>query len=107
MPDQKTQDHTYLSLLLGQGHDHPGLYHKYLKASNPHWISSNPPEKDILNAKIRYRSNDIACKIIDLDINNIVVKFEQPCFAIAPGQSIVFYDKNICLGGAIIDSYSN
>ena len=78
------KDATNNELIVGQGHDHPGLYHKYLKASNPHWISSIAPEKDMLNAKIRYRSNDIACKIIDLDINNIVVEFERPCFAIAP-----------------------
>ena len=101
------KDATNNELIVGQGRDHPGLYHRYLKASSPHWISGIAPEKDMLNAKIRYRSNDIACKIIDLDINNIVVEFERPCFAIAPGQSIVFYDKDICLGGAIIDSYSN
>ena len=65
------------------------------------------PEKDNLHAKIRYRAKDTSCKIIDLNPNNLEVEFEQPCFAIAPGQSIVFYDKDICLGGAIIESYSN
>ena len=94
-------------LIVGQGHDHSALYHKRLKASNPHWISKKAPEKDSLHAKIRYRANDMPCKIIDLDTDNLEVEFEYPCFAIAPGQSIVFYDKDICLGGAIIESYSN
>ena len=94
-------------LIVGQGHDHSALYHKRLKASNPHWISEKAPEKDNLHAKIRYRAKDTSCKIIDLNPHNLEVEFEQPCFAIAPGQSIVFYDKDICLGGAIIESYSN
>jgi len=94
-------------LIVCQGHDHPGLYHKNLKASNIHWISGLIPTKRNLKAKIRYRSVDNPCKIYDLDKNNISVIFEKPCFAIAPGQSIVFYEKDICLGGAVIDSYSN
>ena len=94
-------------LIVGQGHDHPALYHKRLKASNPHWISGIAPKKHTLNAKIRYRSNDVPCNIIELGMDNIEVEFKDPCFAIAPGQSIVFYDKDICLGGAIIESYSN
>ena len=71
------------------------------------YVEEKATEKDNLHAKIRYRAKDTSCKIIDLNPHNLEVEFEQPCFAIAPGQSIVFYDKDICLGGAIIESYSN
>ena len=38
---------------------------------------------------------------------NISIEFDHACFGIAPGQSIVFYDGEVCLGGAVIDSFSN
>jgi len=94
-------------LIVGQGHNNPALYHKFLKASKLHWISGNMPENNGLKAKIRYRANDVPCQIKDIDQNNISIEFETPCFGIAPGQSVVFYDGDLCLGGAIIDSYSN
>ncbi len=94
-------------LIVCQGHEHPALYHKKLNASNINWISGFAPNKKSLNAKIRYRSSDKPCSITQLDDDNLSVVFDEPCFAIAPGQSIVFYEKNMCLGGAIIDSYSN
>jgi tRNA-specific 2-thiouridylase len=94
-------------LIVGQGHNNPALYHKFLKASKLHWISGIAPENNELNAKIRYRANDIPCQIKYIDQNNISIEFEMPCFGIAPGQSVVFYDGDLCLGGAIIDSYSN
>ena len=56
-----------------------------------------------MNAKIRYRSNDTPCSVTEIDVDKISIIFETPCFAIAPGQSIVFYDNDICLGGAVID----
>ena len=90
-------------LIVCQGHDHPALYQKQITASNPHWISGEPPEKKDLNAKIRYRSNDKPCKIVELDNEKISINFNNPCFAIASGQSIVFYENDICLGGAVID----
>jgi tRNA-specific 2-thiouridylase len=60
-----------------------------------------------LNAKIRYRAKDASCRITDLNKNEISVKFDEARFAIAPGQSIVFYDGDVCLGGAVIDYSSN
>jgi len=94
-------------LIVGQGHNNSALYHKFLKASKLHWIAENAPGNNRLNAKIRYRADDVPCKIKDIDQNNISIEFERPCFAIAPGQSVVFYDGETCLGGAIIDSCSN
>ena len=94
-------------LIVGQGHDHSGLYQKYLTASAIHWISGTAPNQEKLNAKIRYRAKDASCRITDLNKNEISVKFDEARFAIAPGQSIVFYDGDVCLGGAVIDYSSN
>ena len=94
-------------LIVGQGHNNAALYHKYIKASKIHWISGDIPNNERLNAKIRYRANDAPCRIKDMNKENISIEFEQSCFGIAPGQSVVFYDGEICLGGGIIDSYSN
>ena len=54
-------------------------------------------------AKIRYRQADQACVITRLSKDKIEVAFTQPQRAITPGQSIVFYDGDVCLGGAVID----
>jgi len=94
-------------LIVGQGHDHSGLYQKCLTASQIHWISGSAPQKENLMAKIRYRAKDAPCRITDLNGNEITVEFEEPRFAIAPGQSVVFYDGDVCLGGAVIDKAFN
>ena len=94
-------------LIVAQGHNNSALYHKHLKASNLHWVSGSPPNGDRYNAKVRYRANDVPCKINEMSNTNISIEFDQACFGIAPGQSVVFYDGEVCLGGAVIDSYSN
>ena len=94
-------------LIVVQGHDHSGLYQKCLTASAVHWISGTAPNQEKLNAKIRYRAKDTSCRITDLNMHEISVKFDEAQFAISPGQSIVFYDGDECLGGAVIDSSSN
>ncbi len=91
-------------LIVVQGHTHPALYHTKLTASNIHWISGNPPAVKNLKAKIRYRGREKPCAIENFNDNMISVTFKEPCFAIAPGQSIVFYENNICLGGALIET---
>jgi tRNA-specific 2-thiouridylase len=94
-------------LIVGQGHDHAGLYQKRLTASDLHWISGEAPNNENLKAKIRYRAQDATCRITELNNTEISIEFEEPRFAIAPGQSVVFYSENICLGGAIIDKSFN
>ena len=101
------KDITNNELIAVQGHTHPALYHKKLVASNIHWISGYFPTKKNLKAKIRYRGKEKPCKIEILNNNMILVTFKEPCFAIAPGQSIVFYENNICLGGALIEYSKN
>ncbi len=94
-------------LIVCQGNQNPALYHKYLSASKINWISNKCPNKDRLTAKIRYRTLDAPCKIIDLSDDDIIIEFDHTVFAASPGQSVVFYDGEICLGGAVINTAFN
>ncbi len=95
-------------LIAVQGHDHPMLLKRYLKASQLHWVSAKPPGSSFeCKAKIRYRQADQPCSV-KIDTHGIAsVSFKEPQRAVTAGQSIVFYDGIVCLGGGIIDSYSN
>ncbi|MFZ0566301.1 MAG: tRNA 2-thiouridine(34) synthase MnmA [Chlamydiales bacterium] len=85
-----------------QGEQHEALFQKELIASEIHWIGKEPPFPYRCQAKIRYRSPDVACKVMTPKEGRLKVEFDAPQKAITAGQSIVFYDKNLCLGGAII-----
>ena len=101
------KDITNNQLVAVQGHKHPALYHQKLIASNVHWISGFEPNKSQLKAKIRYRGAEKSCNIRSLDDRRILVSFKQPRFAISPGQYVVFYQDNICLGGGLIEHPKN
>ena len=69
------------------------------------WISEEiPPLPFVCKAKCRYRQTDQKCTVFTGENNDFIVKFEFSQRAITPGQYIVFYNKNECLGGGIIDS---
>lgn len=91
-------------LIVGQSHDHPLLYKQALHCNQLHWIS---PSKPILplhcSAKTRYRQQDEACTIYPSENDSYRVEFAKPQWAITPGQSVVFYLDNECLGGGIIN----
>jgi len=92
-------------LIVVQGNTHTLLYKESLTATKLHWISGVSPTIPFsCMAKTRYRQDDEACIITQLDNNQCVVEFENPQWAITPGQSVVFYDGEICLGGGIIDN---
>jgi len=82
---------------------HPALYSDDLAASSLTWVSEPPSFYPYhCRAKIRYRQEDQAC-ILHAPQNGITrVEFEEAQRAVAPGQSIVFYKGNLCLGGGII-----
>jgi tRNA-specific 2-thiouridylase len=91
-------------LIAGQGHQHPLLLKKQLHASQLHWVAGKaPPTNSNCKAKIRYRQTEENCHIV-IKNHHARVCFEQDQRAITPGQSIVFYDNDCCIGGGIIDS---
>jgi tRNA-specific 2-thiouridylase len=95
-------------LVVAQGHDHPRLYNSVCAIGDLHWI--NEPEINLpypCSAKIRYRQEDEVCNIISIDDASAVVKFETPQRAITPGQALVFYQQDICLGGGTIETAFN
>ncbi len=95
-------------LIVGQGHDHPLLFHNTLTASNLHWVSGQPPKLPFrCQAKIRYRQQEQPCKVMKLNGKQYTIHFDHPQRAITPGQSVVFYDETACLGGGIIESAFN
>ena len=95
-------------LIVGQGHDHPLMLHNILEASQLDWCSNKPLTKTIgCKAKTRYRQVDQACTVIPLGADRCKVVFDQAQRAITPGQSVVFYDGEVCLGGGIIESKTN
>lgn len=91
-------------LLVVQGNHHPALYRQGLQASQLHWINPPPQLPLACHAKIRYRQADQACTVYALSENRCEVIFAEPQRAVTPGQSVVFYQGEQCLGGAVIDN---
>jgi tRNA-specific 2-thiouridylase len=90
-------------LIVVQGHDHPSLMKRELKATDPAWIGGNAPEEErALSAKTRYRQADAVCTLEGVLESEIRVGFEAPQWAVTPGQSVVLYEGEVCLGGGII-----
>lgn len=92
-------------LIAGQGHLHDLLLNKQLVTSQLHWVAGKPPADSFqAKAKIRYRQTEQACLVTRINDEQWSVCFDEEQRAIAPGQSVVFYQDDICLGGGIIDS---
>jgi tRNA-specific 2-thiouridylase len=99
------KDMTNNILIVVQGHDHPALLSFRLTALDAHWISGTAPLIDhTYAAKTRYRQADAPCCITQLADDQCEISFEQPQWAVTPGQSVVMYEGAVCLGGAIIDT---
>lgn len=90
-------------LVVGQSHDHPKLLSRSLKCQQLHWVAGHPPETPFqCSAKTRYRQTDAACVVHKINDDEYEVIFETPQWAVTPGQSVVFYDGEVCLGGGVI-----
>lgn len=89
------------TVFVERGEDHPALFSKSLKAEKIHWIAESPKRFPFrCTAKVRYRQKDTPCILFE----DGSVLFEEKQRAITLGQSVVFYRKEICLGGGIITS---
>ncbi len=91
-------------LYVGQGFDHPMLHADTLEASELNFIVEPESNSLDLTCKIRYRQKDIPCHVEILEDGKCVVTFPESARAVTPGQSIVFYDGDECVGGAVIDA---
>nr|BET44778.1 MAG: tRNA 2-thiouridine(34) synthase MnmA [Candidatus Aschnera chinzeii] len=90
-------------LVVAQGNLHPRLMSNGLIANNVHWINPiNNINKNSYTVKTRYRQIEVPCKIISLNKRTIKVIFNKSIAAVTPGQSAVFYQNEVCLGGGII-----
>lgn len=85
-----------------QGIDHPALFHNELTANEITWVVDAPIFPLRCSAKIRYRQMDQPCTLY-LEEDQIRAVFDEPQRAMTIGQSIVFYQETLCLGGGVID----
>ena len=98
--DKRLPDNT---LIVAQGNEHPALFRQTLTASETIWISGETPALPLrCHAKIRYRQADQPCTV-ESGEDGLTVTFDQPQRAITPGQSVVFYQGSVCLGGGVIE----
>ncbi len=89
-----------------QGENHPALFAPALEATDLSWVTNTEIPRDC-TAKIRYRQKDEECTIETLEDDRLVVRFKDPQRAVTPRQSVVFYDGQVCLGGAMISKSSD
>ena len=98
--DKRLDDNT---LIVAQGAEHPALFRQSLQVNRIFWVAGEAPALPLrCTAKIRYRQADQACTVIATE-NGFRVDFEVPQRAVTPGQSVVFYRGDCCLGGGVIE----
>ncbi len=94
------------TVFVERGTEHPALFSKELWAKNSTWVRSSPAsegESFAATAKVRYRQGDQACRVSVLSGGELHVEFDSEQRAVTPGQFVVFYQGERCLGGAVID----
>jgi len=90
-------------LRVAQGNDHPALFSAQLRTAELYWVSGEAPATPLrCTAKVRYRQADQDCQVSRV-ADGFAVDFDQPQRAVTPGQSVVFYDGERCLGGGVIE----
>jgi tRNA-specific 2-thiouridylase len=95
-------------LVVAQGAEHPRLYRRGLLLRDIHWITGDSPALPLrCGAKTRYRQPDQDCTLTARPDGGFLASFDVPQRAITPGQSAVFYQGDICLGGGVIEQAVN
>ena len=88
-----------------QGVNHPALFNRRLRTGRLHWIAGSAPRLPLAcTARIRYRQSDQPCLVTGAPEGAGIVEFREPQRAVTPGQSVVFYDGEVCLGGGVIEA---
>jgi len=93
------------ALIVVQGHGHPLLHRQTVDAREMHWIAATAPHASVLarvGAKTRYRMPDAACCVERIAGDRARATFATPQWAPTPGQYLVLYDGEVCLGGGVI-----
>ncbi len=82
------------------------LYSSGLLASQVNWVSMEIPQTTVeVHARIRYNAPEVKARLTAIDATNVQLIFDQPQKSVTPGQSVVFYDGDVVLGGAIIEQH--
>lgn len=89
------------TVYVAQGENNKELFKKITYAAEESWVGKPPTLPMRCTVKIRYRSNDVPCTV-SRDSGKLKIEFDDPQRAVTPDQSMVFYDKDLCLGGALI-----
>ncbi len=90
-------------LYVDQGADSPYLMSNQLISETAHWVAGTAPARRFeCTAQTRYRQADEPCTVEVDDNGGLIVRFHRPQRAVTPGQSVVLYDGDECLGGAVI-----
>ncbi|HEX5864286.1 MAG TPA: tRNA 2-thiouridine(34) synthase MnmA, partial [Casimicrobiaceae bacterium] len=93
------------ALTVVQGRDHARLHAQTLEIDAMHWIASRAPVSGSrLAAKNRYRMPEAPCRLDRLDNGRWRAGFDAPQWAPTPGQFLVVYDGDVCLGGGAISA---
>ncbi len=90
-------------LIAAQGKNHPILFSHSLTTQKIYWVNNEPELPLTCTAKVRYRQSDQACTVSKDQHGHYQVVFKEPQRAVTPGQSVVFYVNDICLGGGVIE----
>ncbi|HET7628359.1 MAG TPA: tRNA 2-thiouridine(34) synthase MnmA [Bacillales bacterium] len=92
-------------LYVVDGFHHPKLYSEALVAQDVNWIHDGSLKEPFrCTAKFRYRQKDSGVTVAPNEDGTVTVTFDRPQRAVTPGQSVVFYDGEECLGGGTIDA---
>jgi tRNA-uridine 2-sulfurtransferase len=95
-------------LRVAQGRDHPALWSRRVEVGPLHYIGGSPPGEHLrVRARLRHRHRPQPCRVVRIGSERWQVDFDEPQWAAAPGQYVVLYEGERCLGGgAIVSSTS-